>query len=324
MSAGEQTEAAIDFDAVVRSWRSDATLVAAAPLVGGVSASVHRLTVDTAGERRDVVYRSHASIDWKGLDDGVTAREFALMEALYAADLPVPAPLHLDLSGRAAPPFMLLAFVPGTTAPEQPSLPGRLRRQAALLARLHTAVVPDLPALPQRTAPGDDGPPARSGLSLLHGDYWAGNLQWRDGAIVAVFDWEDAAQGDPRSDLAGARLELTWSEGPDAVDVFTDAYLAERAAIASSATASSDAASLDAPASAAAASANAAPPLSTRSPLSSQPTLDPALAAWEVYCTEAALDSMHHWGLPAEQEADYRARAEPFLARARRRAGGPG
>src|SRR5690606_1157569 len=43
--------------------------------------------------------------------------------------------------------------------------------------------------------------------SVLHGDFWPGNVLWRDGRIAAVLDWEDAAVGDPLSDLAAARLE---------------------------------------------------------------------------------------------------------------------
>jgi aminoglycoside phosphotransferase (APT) family kinase protein len=49
---------------------------------------------------------------------------------------------------------------------------------------------------------------------------------WNHGRIAAVVDWEDAAVGDPMSDLASARLELLWRYGDAAMEEFTDHYLA--------------------------------------------------------------------------------------------------
>jgi aminoglycoside phosphotransferase (APT) family kinase protein len=59
---------------------------------------------------------------------------------------------------------------------------------------------------------------------LLHGDYWPGNLLWRDGRLVAVIDWEDARVGDPLADVANTRLELLWAFDADAVETFTSLY----------------------------------------------------------------------------------------------------
>ena len=62
---------------------------------------------------------------------------------------------------------------------------------------------------------------------LLHGDFWAGNMLWRGGQLVAVIDWEDAALGDPLKDLAQARVELVWLFGLAAAQTFLDYYRAE-------------------------------------------------------------------------------------------------
>ena len=59
---------------------------------------------------------------------------------------------------------------------------------------------------------------------LLHGDFWPGNILWRDGQIVGVIDWEDAALGDPLADIANSRLELLWAFGIDAMRKFTHHY----------------------------------------------------------------------------------------------------
>jgi aminoglycoside phosphotransferase (APT) family kinase protein len=59
---------------------------------------------------------------------------------------------------------------------------------------------------------------------LLHGDFWPGNTLWKEGRLVAVIDWEDAAIGDPLADVANARLELLWALGIDAMEAFTRSY----------------------------------------------------------------------------------------------------
>jgi len=48
---------------------------------------------------------------------------------------------------------------------------------------------------------------------------------WHQGRLAAVLDWEDAALGDPLSDLACARLELACAAGQVAADALTAAYL---------------------------------------------------------------------------------------------------
>lgn len=80
--------------------------------------------------------------------------------------------------------------------------------------RIREAMVPfwDLPVL---NKPG-----------LLHGDYWVGNLVWKDGRLAAVIDWEDAALGDPLADVANARLEILWAFGREAMVQFTQQYQA--------------------------------------------------------------------------------------------------
>lgn len=61
--------------------------------------------------------------------------------------------------------------------------------------------------------------------TLLHGDYWPGNLLWRGNEIVALLDWEDAALGDPLSDLAAARVELCCAKDEAVAARFTDHHL---------------------------------------------------------------------------------------------------
>jgi aminoglycoside phosphotransferase (APT) family kinase protein len=70
---------------------------------------------------------------------------------------------------------------------------------------------------------------------VVHGDYWPGNVLWRDGKLVGVIDWEvgvidweEAAFGDPMADLANVRLELVWHFATAVMDMLTHEYLALR------------------------------------------------------------------------------------------------
>jgi aminoglycoside phosphotransferase (APT) family kinase protein len=66
----------------------------------------------------------------------------------------------------------------------------------------------------------------RNAPALLHGDYWPGNILWREGQLAGVIDWEDARLGDPLADMGNTRLELVWALGIDAMRRFTADYLA--------------------------------------------------------------------------------------------------
>lgn len=59
---------------------------------------------------------------------------------------------------------------------------------------------------------------------LLHGDFWPGNILWKNGQLVAVIDWEDARLGDPLADVANSRLEILWAFGSEAMQSFTHQY----------------------------------------------------------------------------------------------------
>ena len=98
-----------------------AVLKAQVRLVGGVSASVHRLDLNLDGGRTtSVVLRAHRL----SRSGHAVEREYRLLQALHRRGLPVPEPLLIDTSAELVPgPFLVMAFVAGTTA-----LPGARRR----------------------------------------------------------------------------------------------------------------------------------------------------------------------------------------------------
>ena len=214
-----------------------AALVSQRPLTGGVSARILALELESPdGPRRTVVARSFGS---ERAD--TVRREFAILRALQGR-FPVPEPLLLDESGA----YFVMEYVDGSTdiTPDAHVL----NTMADTLARLHAFDVealslPDLPALEDprreihRYLPAEARelqdiveafPSWTTTTTLLHGDYWPGNLIWRDASLAAVVDWEGASLGDPASDVAGARCELRCAYGPQAVEAFTERYCAQR------------------------------------------------------------------------------------------------
>lgn len=218
--------------------------IQASPLSGGVSADVYRLEVEAAGgATRSIVLRVHGPHH----NGHSAALEFEILSAVSGLGLCAPRPLALDESLAHVPyPFLLLEHIEGETA--FPTSPGDMRivRMAEALARIHAAPIANLPKLPVRNDPlpelfdhlprGTEFEELRERLSnmdnsryngsaaLLHGDFWPGNLLWKDQDLVGILDWEDAACGDPLSDVACTALELRYVAGVDGAESFLRAY----------------------------------------------------------------------------------------------------
>lgn len=205
------------------------------PLLGGVSARVQALEFTRPdGSSGRLVVRQRKSHEWKPVAPEEAAREHALLVALHARGLPVPRSRHFE-----PPDTLVQELIAGTSA-----LPSDFAAPLAeTLALIHAVPVAELPALPPREDPvpelrswfSEDAvwverlpheSRARGAVCLLHGDFWPGNILWNEGRLQAVIDWEDAACGDPLSDLACARVELGVVAGPDAMELFTRLYLA--------------------------------------------------------------------------------------------------
>ncbi|MFC3077540.1 phosphotransferase [Phenylobacterium terrae] len=229
--------------------RLGGALVRAWPLTGGVSAATSALEIELpGGERRRFVVRRPGGHYLRDLREA----DVALLERLGEAGLPAPRPRLLDAEGEIfGQPALVLDYLEGELDFGEADLPGKLDALARQLAAIHAAdlsrFLPLLPNLDQRAfaffarTPEDPDeslgesevraalqnrprPPRSNADVLLHGDFWPGNVLWRDGRISGVIDWEDAAVGDPLYDLAISRLDLLWAYGPEAVDPFTAAY----------------------------------------------------------------------------------------------------
>lgn len=224
---------------VLRSWA----------LAGGVSATTTALEVEHEGAVRRLVVRRIGE-PTLAANPHAASQEFAVRRAVAAAGIPTSAPL----AWSAEPwPHLLLDYVEGHTTLEADAILAGLEPMADALARIHALELEPLGALPSYAAEVDtklaqvpdqldaraqEGRvraalaaawplAARNPAVALHGDFWPGNLLWREGALVAVLDWEDAARGDPLADLAVARLDLTFVAGPEAARAFTARYASQ-------------------------------------------------------------------------------------------------
>ena len=221
-----------------------AKLRSALPLTGGVSAQVYALEVaHSAGAVARVVLREHSPVE----SHYSAELEFDLLKALHSLGLLVPEPLLFDAGCTlAANPFVIMTAIPGSSVIPTGNAFEYIDEMACQLFRIHQAPIQNLPTLPSRLDPlpevfeylpaAAEWGSLNAGLRaltdtgfkgarcLLHGDYWAQNLLWEQGRITGILDWEDAAIGDPLSDVAGASVELRYLFGLEGMQRFIAAY----------------------------------------------------------------------------------------------------
>ena len=215
---------------------------------GGVSAEVYRLALSHPnGNKEHVVLRVHGATHY-----GHSAElEFHILEALFRAGISVPKPLSVDVSCSILEnPYLIIAFVEGTSDLAQSALKASVETMVEAMIAVHEVAVKVMPTLPRRADPipelleflptGAEWNDFRGHLKrlknshysgpdvVLHGDFWPSNLIWSEGRIAAILDWEDAAVGDPLSDVACAALELRYIHGTEGKELFESAYAKHR------------------------------------------------------------------------------------------------
>jgi aminoglycoside phosphotransferase (APT) family kinase protein len=233
---------------LVRRIDPHSRLLRTCELKGGVSTQVTAFEIERPDGRTErLVVRRHGPAELKR-NPRIAADEFRLLELLKSAGVAAPTPRYLDADGEVfAVSCLVVDYIEGGREwgpADETEFVGRL---ATVLAEIHRVDSAQASFLRERVDIGAEVParrpdepaewqrirevlesalplPRRNRSVLLHGDFWPGNTLWKDGRLVAVIDWEDAAIGDPLADVANARLELLWALGIDAMEAFTRSY----------------------------------------------------------------------------------------------------
>src|SRR6266571_2831379 len=243
------------FEQVIQKMDPQSKLLRTWELKGGISARVTALEIERLdGQTKKMIVRQHGAVDLKR-NPHVAADEFKLLQLLQSVGVAAPMPYHLDQSGEIfSTPYVVIEYIEGKTEFAPSDVPDLILQLATHLSRIHAVDCSylDVCFLPQqekryaeklrkRPTNVDESiderhirdvlesvwPLAQRNKSvLLHGDFWPGNILWKDGQLVAVIDWEDAALGDPLADVANCRRETLWAFGIDGMRSFTHQYQA--------------------------------------------------------------------------------------------------
>jgi aminoglycoside phosphotransferase (APT) family kinase protein len=228
---------------LLRSW----------PLQGGISAEMTVFEIQYPDGQINKMILRRPNLQVLERNPRAAENEFKVLQLTMSLGLDAPTPYYLDPSGTIfSTPYLVMEYIDGK--PEFPSAPEAdfAFQLANHLTRIHTADYSkqDISFLPKaakecvevsrkqlmnfqpvldvehvRTALEKISFLAqRNKLALLHGDYWPGNILWRNNTLVAVIDWEDAQIGDPLIDFAISRLDILWIFGFDAFETFTRHY----------------------------------------------------------------------------------------------------
>lgn len=223
------------------------------PLKGGICAEMTAFELEgTDGQIKRLILRRPGEAALKQNPHAVED-EFKLLQITHGLGLATPRPYYFDPSGHIFPrPYLVIEYIEGQPEFAPADLTGFTLQLATHLAKIHRVdgSRPGLSFLPQpvkgftanfgQRSPSVDPTlderriretlaavwplPQRNAPVLRHGDFWPGNILWRDDRLAAVIDWEDASLGDPLADLAISRLDLLWILGREAMDSFTHHY----------------------------------------------------------------------------------------------------
>jgi aminoglycoside phosphotransferase (APT) family kinase protein len=183
-------------------------------------------------------------------------REFKTLQLLTKHGLPVPEPLYLDDTGTIfGSPGIVTRYMPGKLVMEQPYPAQWAEILAKTLTIIHTIPInasnssflldansevlwflKSRDSMPKYISAHPKGSVLWQAMldyipslirvepTLVHIDYWSGNILWDNGVISAVVDWEEAAQGDPGIDVAYCRMDMILSGMNEAADRFLATY----------------------------------------------------------------------------------------------------
>ena len=216
-----------------------ARVIAVAPLPGGITADMDRISVQ-ASRRQDVVLRRWPDEGWA---DGLVKREAEALAAVRGRGIPAPELIATDEDGASAGVRCTLTSALAGQPDLCPSdLQSWLNQLASAQATIHTVpgslqarwdgryaeVARPLDWLVDRglreaARQAATGPLGKEQV-LVHGDYQHFNVLWHRDHLSGIVDWPSAAMGNRGSDVGHCRLNLAVLFGPQAAADYLSAY----------------------------------------------------------------------------------------------------
>jgi aminoglycoside phosphotransferase (APT) family kinase protein len=222
-------------------------------LRGGLGARMHVLDIARGDGGREKVVLRRFGRD-RTTSESV-AHEFRILEFLHSVGIAAPRPLLLDIKGDLfGVPAMVLSYIPGHPVYEPRDPAAWAEHLAAGLLTVH-AVTPDQfdlswlhvqlsdgirEHIAQRKEPARAHGPLAGEVHdvltreldriawrepcLVHDDLWPGNVVWYRGRLAGIIDWQHGELGDPRSDVAQCRADITMIHSAGLADDFREAY----------------------------------------------------------------------------------------------------
>lgn len=229
-----------EVESLIAEFEPDEQLVKVWPLKGGISAQTTAFELTNG---KTYVLRTMGK--WRQKHNPMSAtHEYQLLQQLAKVGILAPKPCWLDQNIHS----YVIEYIEGEPDLNPADPQDHLWQYASQLAQIHKIehFKLDLGFLPTQKAKVLDNPETitlklsedkiRQAINsippieqsnppvLRHGDFWPGNLLWRDQKITGIIDWEDARIGEPLADLAIARLDILWVYGKEAMHTLTDLY----------------------------------------------------------------------------------------------------
>jgi aminoglycoside phosphotransferase (APT) family kinase protein len=232
---------------VERTIGSGARVLGSRRLTGGITSSVHRLTVEHNGRRGSYVLRRWVpDRDNEAYAIRAVASETAVLTALESSDIPAPRVIGSTTDAAHGGPTVLMARMPGHVHLMPRERERWLQQMAEMLARIHHVDIDAKPfeswidpsqlsPLPDSSRPeiwseaiavvAEERPPTQT--RFIHRDYQHFNLLWSRERLTGVIDWVEASIGPPEIDVGHCRLNLTVLFSAEVAERFREMYEAE-------------------------------------------------------------------------------------------------
>ena len=221
------------------------TVTAVEVMPGGISAAIHRITVNGPGERSaTLVLRRYVRRVEPG-EPAPVRREASALAVVCRSALPAPELVGADpAADHADVPALVTTFLPGR--PRWDGSPrhrwvAQLAETAAAIHQTAINATDDLPGYRPYQQRSYEPPgwahrrdvweravelfhgPIPKARVFLHRDFHPGNLLWRNRRLSGIVDWEHASIGPPDVDIGHCRMNFMY-DVPELAEALADAW----------------------------------------------------------------------------------------------------